>query len=673
MPVSEFPPKPVIEMLHGVEVIDPFRWLENRDSQKTAAWIEEQALLHDAYFAGIADLRVIRSRVSSRLNVDVIDQPVRLEHQFFYRRRRTDQEQGCICVIDTDTIHERILADPSLRGQFASVAIHRVSDDGALLAYELKYGGSDYKEIHIVIVRNGRELADHLPAGYIRGFLFAPDGSGAYYSHDHIASDGEHTIRVHQFGRGPHDAILLRRPRTPRSRLLLSGDGIHLGAVYIWEDRTELRVDFYLAKYGCDPQWKQVFAGVAAPYWPIIHAGRIFVWTEDQAPNGRLIELAIDGSMLRVVVPESEAPIQQVARVANRFFVGYLFDRRWTIRSRTLDGVPREGIPLPVRSTVRILPVLSNHAQSLFYSYESFTEPPQICEQRLEDGKTRIVSQSLATSGQNDLRIHQETVRSSDGTEIPMTLVMRRDIEPRHSHAAIMTSYGGFGVSTTPQFSVLVAILIECGAIFAVPSIRGGGEFGKTWHESARRTRRQVAIDDFLAAAEQVSNWHSTSSRSIGIFGGSNSGLLVAAAMTQRPSQFQVVLCIAPLLDMVRYEYFDQACKWREEYGTVTDAEDFAALYGYSPYHRIESGVNYPAILFVTGDCDDRCNPAHVRKMAARLQSRIAQTNPVLVDYSAERGHCPALPLTTRTDALSRRIAFLAHELGLLPLPGGLR
>jgi len=251
-----------------------------------------------------------------------------------------------------------------------------------------------------------------------------------------------------------------------------------------------------------------------------------------------------------------------------------------------------------------------------------------------------------------------------------MSLVMRNDLALSTPQPAMLTGYGGFGAAMTPQFSVLVAVLVELGAVFAVPSIRGGGEFGKAWHEAGRGRNRQVAIDDFIAAAEWLASSNTISPRLVGAFGGSNGGLLVAAAFTQRPDLFRAVLCIAPLLDMVRYERFDQARKWRLEYGTVDDAEDFDALYRYSPYHRIEEGVNYPATLFVTGDRDDRCNPAHVRKMAARLQSRPVQTKPILVDYSVERGHSPVLPLSVRTAALSRRIAFLAKELGL-PMPQG--
>jgi prolyl oligopeptidase len=223
----------------------------------------------------------------------------------------------------------------------------------------------------------------------------------------------------------------------------------------------------------------------------------------------------------------------------------------------------------------------------------------------------------------------------------------------------------------TPQFSVLVAFMLECGAIFAIPHIRGGGEFGKAWHEAGRRRNRQTSFDDFLCAAEWLCREEITSPSQLAIFGGSNSGLLVGTAMTQRPDLFRAVICIAPLLDMVRYEHFDQALNWRKEYGTCESEEDFHALYAYSPYHRILDNVDYPAVFFVTGDQDDRCNPAHVRKTAARLIENTEQSKTVLVDYSCERGHSPVLPLSVRIDALARRVAFLGSELNLPLINGG--
>jgi prolyl oligopeptidase len=264
--------------------------------------------------------------------------------------------------------------------------------------------------------------------------------------------------------------------------------------------------------------------------------------------------------------------------------------------------------------------------------------------------------------------VRKSVYRSKDGTKVPISIV-----EPESSAVqlpdgpAVMTGYGGFGTPMTPRYSVLVAVMVTLGTIFLLPHIRGGGEFGKEWHDSARRRRRQVAFDDFIAAAEWAYSQHLTTPKRLAIFGGSNSGLLVGVAVTQRPDLFRAALCIAPLLDMVRYETLDQSPRWEQEYGTVADPQDFTAIYAYSPYHHVRQDTNYPAMMFVSGDKDERCSPAHVRKMAARLQEGEAQSFPVIVDYSEERGHSPALPLEVRIDSLARRIAFLCKELDIPP------
>jgi prolyl oligopeptidase len=246
-----------------------------------------------------------------------------------------------------------------------------------------------------------------------------------------------------------------------------------------------------------------------------------------------------------------------------------------------------------------------------------------------------------------------------------MHLVARRDVLAGGSHPTIMTSYGGYGVAMTPQFSIFVAFLVERGCIFALPNIRGGSEFGTQWHEAARRRNRQVAFDDFLCAAQWLIETGRTEPGKLAIFGGSNSGLLVGAAMTQRPDLFRAVICMVPILDMLRYHMFDNAHVWKEEFGTADDPEDFAALLRYSPNHNVCDGTTYPAIMIVSGDSDRNCNALHARKMTARLQASNSSDLPIFLDYSRHRGHSPVLPLSERVEALTDRMAFLCDQLNL--------
>jgi prolyl oligopeptidase len=246
-----------------------------------------------------------------------------------------------------------------------------------------------------------------------------------------------------------------------------------------------------------------------------------------------------------------------------------------------------------------------------------------------------------------------------------MFLVGRREVLENGSHPTIMTSYGGYGASMTPQFSVFVAFLIEHRCLFALPNIRGGSEFGSEWHTAAKRRKRQVAFDDFLSAAEWLIETRYTEPRRLAIFGGSNSGLLVGAAMTQRPDLFRAVVCMVPMLDMLRYHLFDNAHLWKDEFGTAEDPEDFAALMNYSPYHSVRYGAAYPATMIISGDRDQNCNPLHARKMTARLQAANSSEHPIILDYCPFRGHSPVLPLSERIEGLTDRIAFLCDQLGL--------
>jgi prolyl oligopeptidase len=246
-----------------------------------------------------------------------------------------------------------------------------------------------------------------------------------------------------------------------------------------------------------------------------------------------------------------------------------------------------------------------------------------------------------------------------------MFLMGRRDALEYGTHPTIMTSYGGFGASMTAQFSVFVAFLVERGCLFALPCIRGGAEFGAEWHNAAKRRNRQTAFDDFLCAAEWLIGTGRTAPERLAIFGGSNSGLLVGAALTQRPDLFRAVVCIAPMLDMLRYHLFDESHIWKDEFGTAEDVEDFAGLAKYSPYHRIRQGLAYPATLIISGDADTNCNPLHARKMTARLQAANTSPFPVLLDYTKFRGHSPVLPLSERIRGLTDRMAFLCDQLQL--------
>jgi len=670
MPIGEHGAPPAVDVLHGVTVTDPYRWLEDRAQPETEVWLEGQKRIHDEYFSKLPGIDRLRSRISKCLDTEAIEQPAKVGNRYFFRRRKKGQEQACICLREIETGSERVLVDPSMCGHYAAVAILRISDNGRILAYTLKHGGERAEEVRFVDVDTGRNLEGLHEPGNTRGIAFQPDNCGFYYCQEpevSVEKDLRHEIRHHQFGCCLNqDRVLLSIARTKHSRLHLISDDVNLGAVYVRDVSAGFKTDLYIAPRSADWNWHPVFEGREPPFGPILHHGKIYVATCAGAPNGQVLELLNDGSQGPVIVPEWNAAMGRIHLAEDRIYVAYQSDCVTVVRSWGWTGEFLSELPPQPEGTFWLLQSYTTCGNHLFLSHESFVEPPSILEY------SSATNAYLPWSGKNRSKdnhrhqIQRLSYPSKDGTPIPIWLVARDSIQPNECRPAILTGYGGFGVAMTPRFSVLVNILLELGCVFALPNLRGGSEFGHEWHEAARRRKRQVAFDDFIAAAEWLCGQGITEPDRLAIFGGSNSGLLVAAAMTQKPHLFRAVLSIAPILDMLRYEQFGDARKWREEYGTVENANDFRTLYAYSPYHHVSEDVNYPSTLFVTGDKDTQCDPAHVRKMAARLQGRIAQTRPILVDYSAERGHAPVLPLSTRIDALTRRIAFLCHELGII-------
>jgi prolyl oligopeptidase len=319
-------------------------------------------------------------------------------------------------------------------------------------------------------------------------------------------------------------------------------------------------------------------------------------------------------------------------------------------------------MPIHSDETVRLIGA-SHGSDELLIEAESLTEPISIFRYSEASGQRTLWAKRSIPFDSRDYSHTQVWYTSQDGTPIPMLLMGRRDVLDGGAHPTIMTSYGGYGLSMTPQFSVFVAFLAERRCLFALPNIRGGSEFGAQWHQAAKRRNRQTAYTDFLCAAEWLVKTGRTTPEKLAIFGGSNSGLLVGAALTQRPDLFRAVVCMVPILDMLRYHLFDNAHLWREEYGTADDPDDFAILASYSPYHRVRQGTAYPATMLVSGDADTNCNPLHARKMTARLQAANVSPYPIVLDYNKFRGHSPVLPFSERVEGLTDRMAFLCDQL----------
>jgi prolyl oligopeptidase len=663
--------EPVTEVLHGVSVTDPYRWLEDQDSARTRAWIAEQTRYARNYLDAIPGRELIRRRIREFLAVETHDSLQKVGNRYFFRKRLPDQEQPCIYMREGAEGEDQLLIDPSARstGSFTAVKPVRVSPDGKLLLYEVKEGGERTGTFELLEIETRKRLPDLLPRGYLRGFAFSPDGKRFYYVHEAVDAERPfyRAAYQHVLGTSPsEDREVFFAGEDEKLWLALLSDKKRLAfLVYRFLDKTF--TDIYLGSFEDDGQPVSVFAQIDYKLAIRLVNERIFALTDRDAPNRRIVEIRLRESGEHEwmdIVPESDTPINNWLLVGDRIFVSYL--RQMTQQIRIFDFSGKALGELPVRNDETLRMVAgSPDSDELLIETESFTEPIGIFRYSAKNNNRTLWTKRSIPSDPTNYSHSRIWFMSKDGTRVPMYLVGRRDILDGSSNPTIMTSYGGYGVSMTPQFSIFVAFLMERGCLFALPNIRGGSEFGVEWHQAAKRRNRQTAYDDFLAAAEWLIKTGRTSAEKLAIFGGSNSGLLVGAALTQRPDLFRAVVCMVPMLDMLRYHLFDNAHVWKDEFGTVDDMNDFAALAKYSPYHRVRQDVAYPATMIVSGDADRNCNPLHARKMTARLQAANVSDHPIFLNYSRFRGHSPVLPLSERIEALTDRMAFLCYQLQL--------
>jgi prolyl oligopeptidase len=664
--------EPVTDVLHGVSITDPYRWLEDQDSPRTKAWVEAQTRHVRAYLDAIPDRGRIRDRVRELLAIETCDSLQRVGNRYFFRKRLPGQEQPSIYMREGADGTDILLIDPTDRGtgSFTSVKPLRVSPNGQLLLYEIKEGGESTGKFELHDISGRVCLSDSLPHGYLRGFAFAPDCQSFYYVHEAAEEEQKSRRAAYRHVLGTpcrEDVEVFAAEGQDKFRLHIIPGDEYLGfLIYRFLETTHTDIYRWSFDDKCPPVpiMKNAKCGLS----PVFVGNRILALTDQGAPNLRIVEIQPHEGLrpeLVDIVSQSDSRISNWTIAAERIFVSYQRLERAEIRVFDMSGTQVAIVPTQKHETVRLLGAADPNQNEILIESESFAQPVRIERFDPCTGRLSLWSKRPIPFDSRQYDHVQVWFSARDGTRIPMFLVGRRDLLEEGCHPAIMTSYGGFGISSTPQFSVFVAFLLERGCLFALPNIRGGSEFGASWHEAAKRRNRQVAFDDFLSAAEWLVTNKRTNPEKLAIFGGSNSGLLVGAALTQRPDLFRAVICMAPLLDMLRFHLFEARFSWRDEFGTAVDADDFAALWRYSPYHRVQDGVPYPAVMFVSGHIDGNCHPMHARKMTARLQSACSSRSPILLDYSEARGHAPVLPLSKRISSLTDRLAFLCDRLQL--------
>lgn len=648
-----------VDALHGTDISDPFRWLEDRSLADTDAWIRRHQRKCSIYFESMPDYPKIREQLHRRLNFAVIDQPARVGHNYIFRRREAQQDRAAIVLRNVDSGVERELVVPDQATRYVSIGIYRISPDGVSLAFTKQIGGSDKRSVHFADTGTGVLHPLEFPSGYTRGLVFTSDGKALFYCQE---KDGEdHAVWFNSFAdAGEPTQVFTQSRRGASSKLTLKGDGKTLGATFVYEQDDIRVLDFWIAHVDEPTKWKKVFSGQRRSFVPLLHGDRLFVLDSSSASGFSLTEHDFNGEPLRQRIPTQSGWVTQM------FFAGV--HAYATIQSGTVAEVYRCHLDKQEWSKVcafengvlTISSVLQNSA-SLFLLHEDYCQPPTIYEYTFHDQSLHLWHQSAAH--QMQVEISHLSAAASDGVQIPVTIVRDKQFKPKAP--ALVVPYGTFGTASTPHYSVFMSFLIESGVVLVIPHVRGGGEGGHAWHEAGRRRNKLRSVLDVENVLESLSGLCRVDSARVALYGVSSGGLLAAAVAVRVPQSIACVVCVGPLLDMIRYDRFGRARRWIDEFGSSELSDDFSVLYSYSPYHNIPSENTLPSFMFVTGDGDDRCDPAHVRKMAARLEDNTFLQQRVVVDYSEHRGHSSGLPLADRVDGLARRCAFLFNELGL--------
>ena len=663
----------VKETIQGTEIADPYRWLEDQSAPDTRAWIDAQNAYTRSTLDGLPGRAALEKRLGELLKVDVIGIPTERRGSYFFSRRRADKDLPILYVRKGLQGKDEVLVDPLplSADHSTSVGFADISEDGALVAYTVRQGGEDEVTVKLLEVIGRRELPDALPRARYAGIALTADKKAIYYSKQ--TAEGPRVFR-HRMGTDPAaDEKLFGDGYAPDKIISvgISADGRYL-LIVVSHGSAASQTEVYFQDLARGGSITAVVNDVKARFFPSIAGDRMFLHTNWDAANGRVLSVDLASPARtgwKTIVPEGRFAIQDAAIAGDRLYVRYLENVLPKVRIFDAQGKAEGEISFPAIGSVGNVSGEWGKSEA-FFAYQSFVVPTTIYRYDTKTGARSVFAKTQVPFDSDRYETVQARYPSKDGTEIPMFLVQRKGLAKDGSNPALLTGYGGFTLSQTPAFSARAALWVERGGVYAVANLRGGSEFGEEWHRAGMLERKQNVFDDFLAAAQWLIGQKYTSPKKLSISGGSNGGLLVGAALTQRPELFGAVVCSYPLLDMVRYHKFLVAGYWVPEYGSSDDAAQFPYLYAYSPYHRVKPGTAYPAVLFITGDADTRVAPLHARKMTALLQADSSDQakRPVLLYYDTKAGHSRGLntPVGKQIEDLTTELTFLFWQLGML-------
>ncbi len=678
----------VADELHGRRIADPYRWLEDPNSPETRAWIGTQNELTFGYLEGIAARDRLKERLTALWNYERVGAPSRHGPWYIYARNDGLQNQSVIYRTRSLDAEPEVLIDPNALSDDGTVALGSLafSDDGKYVAYSVATAGSDWLEWRVREVATGRDLPDVVKWSKFSGAAWLHDGSGFFYSRYDAPKEHEvytgvnkfQKVYFHRLGRTQSDDVLLfERPDQPDwgFNADVTEDGRFL-LISQWEGtRPENRI-FVRDLSKPDSAIEPFLDRFDADYTVVGNDDeRFYVLTDKDAPRRRLV--AIDRTrpepaQWTTLIPEGSGRdvLGSVHMVGNRFVATWMNDAHEVLTIHALDGRRTGEILLPALGAVSGL-TGKRHQSETFYVFSSFAYPGVVYRYDFDSGRASVFRQPEVDFSPDAFETVQVFYPSKDGTSIPMFLTYKKGLTRNGQNPTLLYGYGGFNIALTPAFSPANIAWMEMGGIYAQASLRGGGEYGREWYDAGRLKHKQNVFDDFIAAAEYLIRERYTSTPKLAISGGSNGGLLVAAAMTQRPDLFGAVLPAVGVLDMLRFHKFTIGWAWTSDYGDPEVAGDFETLLAYSPLHRLAPGTRYPATLITTSDHDDRVAPAHSFKFAAALQAAQAGDVPTLIRIETRAGHGAGKPTSKIIQEKADVFAFLVKNLGIeLPAPG---
>jgi prolyl oligopeptidase len=661
---------------HGVKVADPYRWLEDLDAPATREWIEAQNKVTFDYLNRIGRSDKIKARLTEIWNYERYSSPQQYGGRYFYTHNDGLQNQAVLLVAESMDAAPRLLLDPNKLSADGTIALkgYAISEDGKHVAYGLSSGGSDWEDWHVLDVDTGKDTSDLLKWVRYSSASWRRDGTGFYYCR-YDEPKGENALKslnkfqkmyFHRLGTDQSDDELIHEQKDQPDWLFgsqVSDDGRYLIISVARSTEPKNLVLFRdLAKKHADARTETLIGTWDASYQFLGNTKGIFYFlTDNDAPRYRIVAIDTahpDKAHWKEVVPQAAETLQNATVVNHSFVAEYLKDAHSDVRRFDMKGATIGRIDLPGLGSASGFSGRTRDTET-FYTYSSYTAPPTVFRYDLKTSTGSVFRAPKVAFDPAQYETRQVFYTSKDGTKVPMFITAKKGTKQDGANPTILYGYGGFNISLQPAFSPGLIAWLDLGGVYAVASLRGGGEYGREWHEAGMKLHKQNVFDDFIAGAEYLIAEKYTSPQKLAIRGGSNGGLLVAAAELQRPDLFAAAIPQVGVLDMLRFRDFTIGKAWESDYGSVENADEFKAMYAYSPLHNVKPGVDYPATLIITGDHDDRVFPAHSFKYAAAMQAADPHGKPILIRIETRAGHGQGKPTTKQIEEAADVYAFI--------------